>query len=84
MFSTSHDLVHFYIFLVLEAGIAPEFVVEPKSCSVREGQKTEFVCKVQGRPDPSVTWQMNGHDITETSIKHKISERSGLKVSEIN
>ncbi|XP_043190339.1 titin-like isoform X4 [Amphibalanus amphitrite] len=42
---------------------APQFVLKPEPCSVKEGDWARFCCRLTGHPRPRVMWLINGHTI---------------------
>ena len=46
---------------------APQFVLKPEPCSVKEGDWARFCCRLTGHPRPRVMWLINGHTIVNVS-----------------
>ena len=46
---------------------APQFVLKPEPCAVKEGDWARFCCRLTGHPRPRVMWLINGHTIVNVS-----------------
>ncbi|CAH1249861.1 OBSCN [Branchiostoma lanceolatum] len=53
--------------LVKPAQVSPAFIKDLRNQSTPEGRSARFECRIQGRPDPTVTWYKNGTELKETS-----------------
>ena len=54
---------------------APQFVLKPEPCSVKEGDWARFCCRLTGHPRPRVMWLINGHSIVNVRAGTGSSER---------
>ncbi|XP_027880032.1 myosin light chain kinase, smooth muscle isoform X1 [Xiphophorus couchianus] len=48
---------------VNRASRCPMFVSELQDCSVSEGQSISLQVRVEGKPDPNISWQLNGRPL---------------------
>ncbi|XP_023192924.1 myosin light chain kinase, smooth muscle isoform X3 [Xiphophorus maculatus] len=48
---------------VNRASRCPVFVSELQDCSVSEGQSISLQVRVEGKPDPNISWQLNGRPL---------------------
>ncbi|CAF1262379.1 unnamed protein product, partial [Rotaria sordida] len=64
-------------------GIAPTFILEPKTIAVVKGKLAEFNCRVAGSPKPEVQWFLNDK-LLHSGGKISIVEERGLFILRIN
>ena len=60
-----------------QAPEAPQFVLKPEPCSVKEGDWARFCCRLTGHPRPRVMWLINGHTIVNVSRRRHGGARGG-------
>ncbi|RUS78534.1 hypothetical protein EGW08_013712, partial [Elysia chlorotica] len=51
----------------MDAHVAPDFLTKFYDMEVVEGLPVEFVCVIDGNPDPQVTWLLNGKEVESGS-----------------
>ncbi|XP_071058578.1 titin-like [Pseudochaenichthys georgianus] len=62
-------------------GSRPVFVKEVSSAQVRLGEMTEFTCRFQGDPLPSVTWLKDGHPLAHNPDYDIMSQSNTSKLT---
>ena len=60
-------------------GTAPEFVVMPTPCKVKEGEAVEFTCQVTGEPTAELEWYYKD-SLIKLVDRYSLIERDGLQV----
>ncbi|WAR10976.1 TITIN-like protein, partial [Mya arenaria] len=67
-------------------GLAPTFEETPIKCTILEGDKAIFQCKVIGEPAPTLEWSKGKWSKLKPSDKYSIfkDEETGLDILEIN
>lgn len=58
---------------------APQFVVQPRSQNVDEGQNVKFTCEIKGEPSPEVEWLKD--NVMVSSLLQKLDLYSRQKCS---
>ena len=54
--------------------VPPTFLEYPLEASVVNSSSTIFSCKVQGYPQPTITWNHDGRDATSKPDKYRIEQ----------
>jgi len=68
-------------------GSAPEFLLKPRSFTANIGEKAIFSCRIQGDPEPDVTWLFNNKPVKyddNVVCKKSSSENNNTHKLEIN
>ncbi|XP_059145488.1 muscle M-line assembly protein unc-89-like isoform X2 [Physella acuta] len=52
---------------ITEGHVAPSFITKFYDIEAIEGVPVEFVCVIDGNPEPSVTWFLNGQEVESSS-----------------
>lgn len=52
---------------ITDAHVSPAFLTKFYDIEAVEGVPVEFVCVVDGQPDPVVTWLLNGKEVENSS-----------------
>ncbi|XP_019626721.1 PREDICTED: muscle M-line assembly protein unc-89-like [Branchiostoma belcheri] len=52
---------------VKPAQVSPAFIKDLQNQTTPEGSSARFDCRIQGKPDPTVTWYKNGAELKESS-----------------
>lgn len=50
--------------------LAEQFAVQPRSVSVAEGESARFVCSIQGRPRPTISWMKDATVLSGNSSRY--------------
>ncbi len=57
---------------------APQFLVQPRSQNVNEGQNVKFTCEIAGEPSPEVEWLKDNMIVSSFSRKSFIYNKKML------
>ncbi|XP_061599190.1 peroxidasin homolog isoform X3 [Cololabis saira] len=68
--------------LSIEQRVTPVFTNAPRDLTVESGQDVQIPCSAQGQPQPALTWNKDGVQVTESGKFH-ISPEGYLEVKDV-